>query len=310
VETPNLSKMMLIAMSLEPTMVDERRVKSNQAVKVARRSHDDYRRRYGTESFFGDDSNRDDCGRSVNSDERTSAVLEIIKPPVKRNNFGDGDVRNWERSDLVTCDYGEKPGNFDGTVDWTKPQADVNIGTTVDGAADGYHPVRRRLFADCERSETATVVAADDASPEDRRRRQHGTQQWFGNCWLPKPSSAVPDIHQNHHRRVHRHRHHHHHTHHLHMWTSSCCWWLLVFYAVVVVVASFARAAHSAKDGKYITILYYIRTRYWRSKSYQYLVRRGLVCNGPHGKITYIHSVLVTAYPFDELLIANCLWQS
>jgi hypothetical protein len=49
----------------------------------------------------------------------------------------------------------------------------------------------------------------------------------------------------------------------LHMWTSSCCWWLLVFYAVVVVVASFARAAHSAKDGKYNNILYsYIGIRY------------------------------------------------
>lgn len=262
-ETPNLSKMMLIAMSLEPAMVDERRVKSNQSAKVARKSHDDYRRRYGTGSFVGDESNRNGSRRLGDSDDRTSAVLEIIRPPV--NNFG-SDVRHWERLDWANCDYGEKPGNFDGTVHWKKHQADANIGTTVDGAADGYHPVQRRLFEDCESSESATAAAAndtDDASPEDRRRRRHGTQQWFGNCWRPKPSSAVPDIHQNHHRRVHLHRHHHHHTHRLHMWTSSCCWWLLVFYAVVVVVASFARAAHSAKDGKYVTVLYYIRTRYW-----------------------------------------------
>jgi len=252
--------MMWFAMSLEPAMVDKRRVKSNQAAKVARKSHDDYRKRYGTGSLVGDDSNRDDCQRSGDSDNRMSAVLEMIRPQVKRDNVGDGDVRNCERSDWVTCDYGEKPEYVDGIMDWMKPRAagdaDANIGTTVDGTTDSYHPVRRRIFEDCEHSETVTAAVADDVVPEDRRRRRHGTQQWFGNCRRPKPSSPVPEIHKNHHRRVHLHRHHHHHTHHLHMWTSSCCWWLLVFYAVVVVVASFARAAHSAKDGKSILQFY------------------------------------------------------
>jgi len=239
-------------------MADERRVKSNEVTKAAQKSHDDYRRRYDTGELVADDSNREDCQSPGNSDDRTSAAPEVMGRPVKQDNVAGGDVRNWVRSDWVTCDYGDKPGNFYGTVDWTKPRttgdADANIGATADGATDDYHPVRRRLFADCESDETSMAAAADDASPEDQRRR-HGTQQWFGNCWRPKPSSVVPDIHQHHHRRVHWHRHHHHHTHCLHMWTSSCYWWLLVFYAVVVVVASFARAAHSAKDGKYIAIL-------------------------------------------------------
>lgn len=242
-------------------MIDERRVKNNQATKVARKSHEDCRRRYGIGPFVGNDSNRDDYQRPGDIDDRTSTVPVVMRPPpVNRGNVGVGGVRNWERSDCLTCDYDDKPGNVDGTVDWTKPRttrdANANIDVTADGTTDGYHPVRRRLLEDYKRDQTATPAAAVDASAEDRQRRRPDIRQWFRNYWRPKPSSvAVPEIHQHHHRRVHWHRHHHHHTHCLHMWTSSCCWWLLVFYAVVVVVASFARAAHSAKDGKYITIL-------------------------------------------------------
>jgi len=251
--------MVLIAMSSESAMVDERRVKNNQATKVARKSHDDCRRRYDSRPFVGNDSNCDDCQRPGDIEDRTSVAPVVTRPSVNRDNVGGVGVRNWERSDWVTCDYGGKPGNVDGTVGWTKPRttgdADADIGATADGSAEGYHPVRRRLLVDCERDETAAAAEAVDALAEDRRRRRPLTLQWFGNCWRPKPSSMIPDIHHHHHRRVYWHRRHHHHTHCLHKWTSSCCWWLLVFYAVVVVVASFARAAHSAKDGKYITIL-------------------------------------------------------
>ncbi|XP_026817002.1 uncharacterized protein LOC113556330 isoform X2 [Rhopalosiphum maidis] len=238
---------MAITMSLEPAMVGERRLKSNQVARVVRKSHDDYHRSCGTSPFVGCDSDRYNyCQRDIDGVDQTSAVLEGMRPPVQRDNIGGGAVHH-----RVTCNNGEKPGNVEVPVDWAKPRvtgdADPNIGD-----ADGYHPVRRRLVADCERDEIVTVApaAADDVSPEDQRRwLDDCKQQWFGNCWRPKPSFAVTDIHQHHHRRVHRHhRHHHHHTHHLHMWTSSCCWWLLVFYAVVVVIASFARAAHSAKD--------------------------------------------------------------
>lgn len=123
---------------------------------------------------------------------------------------------------------------------------DVNVehGTT------GYHPVRRRFPAN-------DISSSSSASSSTKPVSVH----WFSKCWRPKtPSATIVDDHHHqhhqhqhhHHLRAHRHRHHHH-THHLHMWTSSCCWWLLVFYAAVVVVASFARAAHSAKDGKHFS---------------------------------------------------------
>lgn len=157
------------------------------------------------------------------------------------------------------------------------------VGTAV---LHGYHPVRRRASANGNGDGTSTAGhGALDASPADRHRRNEPAPRWF-DCRHPKPlatprppspSSPTADSGgdrrqnmQHHHRghqnqqqqqqqqqydhhhytyRAHRPRHHHH-THHLHMWTSSCCWWLLVLYAAVVVIASFARAAHSAKDGK------------------------------------------------------------
>lgn len=247
-----------IAMSSEHAIVEKRHlIKSIQTIRSVRKNHDGQHKKCGIGPFVGSDNDRDDyCQRPVDGDDdRTSAALEVTRPPVQRDDVGDVHYR--QRPVWVTCDYGVKPGrNVEGPVDWTTKRrtiedADPNIRATV----DGYHPVRRRLVENCECDETATIP--DDMSPEDRRRPPPDgcKQQWFSNCWLPKPSFAITDVHQYHRRRVNRHRHHHHHTHHLHMWTSSCCWWLLVFYAVVVVVASFARAAHSAKDGKYNHIL-------------------------------------------------------
>lgn len=244
----------MIAKSSELAL-DERRIKNNHVVKVVRKSHDDYRRRCGSTPFVGVGRDRDKCQRDDDGDsgDRTSVAQVAIRSPERSGDNGSGGdhVRDWERPVWVTCDFGEKLGNVDGPVDWTKLQAS---GETVNDAANGYHPVRRRLFAEGEGDKTVTAAVDDTLSPEDRQR--HSKQQWFGNCWRPKLSSMALGIHQHHHRRVYRHRHHHHHTHRLHMWTSSCYWWLLVFYAVVVVVASFARAAHSAKDGKFVIILY------------------------------------------------------
>lgn len=265
--------MTLIAMSSEHAIVEKRSlIKSIQAIRSVRKNHDDQYTRCGIGPFFGSDNDRDGyCQRPVDGDDdRTSAALEVTRPPVQRNDVDDVHYR--QRSVWVKCDYGvRKPGrNVEGPVDWTtKPRTSEDADPNIRATVDDYHPVRRRLVEDCKRDETATI--ADDVSPEDRRRPPpHGCkQQWFSNCWLTRPSFAVTDVHQYHHRRVNRHRHHHHHTHHLHMWTSSCCWWLLVFYAVVVVIASFARAAHSAKDGKYkdiiilriISLFYYYYTR-------------------------------------------------
>lgn len=114
--------------------------------------------------------------------------------------------------------------------------ADGENGTT------GYHPVRRR-----------SPSSSPPPPPLPPPSTEPVATRWFGNCWRPKsPSVNATGDHHHHCLRVYRHRHHHH-THHLHMWTNSYCWWLLVLYAAVVVVASFARAAHSAKDGKYST---------------------------------------------------------
>jgi len=221
--------------------VGDRRFKSNQAANVARKSHDDYGKRRDAELFVGDDCDSNDCERD--GDDWTSTEIVVINSPVLRNNSGNNASDHWQQPVRVTCAYGEKPRNDDAE--------DANAGDTVGGTAlYGYHPVRRRFLVDGGRDETATA-AAEDSSPEDQRRWWDKQQSYGNYCWRPKPSTLALDIHQHRHRRVNLHRHHHHHTHRLHMWTSSCCWWLLVFYAVVVLVASFARAAHSAKDGKY-----------------------------------------------------------
>lgn len=99
----------------------------------------------------------------------------------------------------------------------------VVVGRAEDDQEDHreYHPARRR-----GRQRVSDVLA---------RRKS-----W--SVWLTRLSAAGGGGYC---------RLRYHHTNHLHRWTSSCCWWLLVLYAAIVVVASFARAAHSAKDGKY-----------------------------------------------------------
>lgn len=148
-----------------------------------------------------------------------------------------------------------------------------------DGSVDGRRPEERDAIrsvivperCDNERTNGAGVNPEDGSTTYHSVRQRFPTNDtssssstepvsvyWFGNCWWirsPSTNTIGDNPHQHHHYhhlRAHRHRHHHH-THHLHMWTSSYCWWLLVLYAAVVVVASFARAAHSAKDGKYFS---------------------------------------------------------
>lgn len=105
-----------------------------------------------------------------------------------------------------------------------------------------HHPARRRFVADGRPGDgTAATVVQHSAAVQPRGHRQRNND---GRRDGSGPVRKWLFTGYRHHYRGHRHHHH------LHMWTSSCCWWLLVLYAAVVVVASFARAAHSAKDGK------------------------------------------------------------
>lgn len=116
---------------------------------------------------------------------------------------------------------------------------DDPTGTGTDGRR--RRPVRRRVRPVDGPLENLHRPDGEQRRPDDLS----GAAKWFRNYWRPWLQSAVGG------RQHHRSHWHRHQTHHLHMWTSSCCWWLLVLYAAIVVVASFARAAHSAKDGKY-----------------------------------------------------------
>lgn len=187
-----------------------------------------------------------------------------VKRPPKRRVYVVAD-RKMQRSSEDSCDNagndaGTKrlPGSVDAVVsdpDVERPAtADVNRVSDDDhvvAGTNGYHPVRRRtLLAD------KPVTVAVVATPPENNRRDREPLGWLKSCWRPtllQLSAADDRSQQNHHHhrnhRAHRQRHHHH-AHHFHMWTSSCCWWLLLLYAAVVVIASFARAAHSAKDGK------------------------------------------------------------
>ncbi|VVC28852.1 Fibronectin type III,Immunoglobulin subtype,Immunoglobulin-like domain,Immunoglobulin-like [Cinara cedri] len=152
----------------------------------------------------------------------------------------DGDRETAERSTGVT---GKRDGVVrSGRIAAVRDAPGSEIGacrvypTAGDKAADEneYHPVRRRIVANGKSGdETAAATEIQSYVPHNGRRQNNEDRPL--RKWLFAS-------YQHHHYRGHRNHHH------LHMWTSSCCWWLLVLYAAVVVVASFARAAHSAKD--------------------------------------------------------------
>lgn len=252
--------MQLLTTTTHSEPVNKGRVENLYPAKtVVRKRYGGNRRRCSSTVFLGSDRNRNGWTQKLLTKcEQPVGHSDNGKQPVDKSCSGSATRTFWTKSSVGGTDDEDEIDRRSTTVSSGEAHVVSNDHHTV-ADINGYHPVRRRVLV-TSKSDEETTTELDDGSLSKHYNLLHSELywpfQWFSNLCRPKPSlfiTAASDRHpQNHHHRIlHRHRSNHHHTHHLHMWTSSCCWWLLVLYAAIVVVASFARAAHSAKDGKY-----------------------------------------------------------
>lgn len=255
--------MQLLTTTTHSLPVNKGRVENLYSVKtVVRKRNGGNRRRYSSALFLSSNRNRNDWKQNLLTKcEQPMSHSDNYKQPVDKCCSGSVARIIWIKPRINGVNDEDDIKRHSATISSGEAHVVLNDHHIV-ADINGYYPVRRRiLMTGKSDDEKTTTTEVDDKSLSKHYNQLHRELywplQWFTNLCRPKPSLFITagDRHpQNHHHRIlHRHRSNHHHTHH--MWTSSCCWWLLVLYAAIVVVASFARAAHSAKDGKYILVI-------------------------------------------------------